>query len=303
MLEQLRLFCARLLRHTPFISIIPDESYIRLMYSLTTGKNLDLGNPQLFKEKIQWLKLYNRNPLFTQMVDKYSVKAYVAERIGKKYVIPNLGVWDKFSEIDFNTLPEKFVLKTTHGGGSCGVVVCSDRNKFDRKTAEKKIRKSLSQDIYWNFREWPYRDVPKRIIAEQYIESGNSDLTDYKVFCFNGEPKFIQVIQNRSIRETIDFFDTVWKHQEFVGLTPNVRNSEKSIPRPARLNEMLEIAATLSYGIPFLRVDLYVVNDNIYFGELTFFPASGLGTFTPDIWDLRLGQMLELPSLHSFGAQ
>lgn len=294
MLEQLRLFCARLLRHTPFIGIIPDDCYIRLLYGLTTGKKLNLSNPQLFKEKIQWLKLYNRNPLFTQMVDKYSVKAYVAERIGEKYIIPNLGVWESFNEIDFNTLPEKFVLKTTHGGGNCGVVVCSDRNKFDKRSAEKKLRKSLSQDIYRNFREWPYKDVPKRIIAERYIESDNSDLTDYKVFCFNGKPKFIQVIQNRSIHETIDFFDTDWKHQEFVGLTPNVKNSEKSIPRPARLDEMLGIATTLSYGIPFLRVDLYVVDDNIYFGELTFFPASGLGTFTPDIWDLRLGQMLNL---------
>lgn len=272
---------------------LPDKQFIQLKYRLEMGKSLNLKNPTTFQEKIQWLKLYDRKPEYTTMVDKYAVKDYVKALIGEKYIIPTLGIWDNFDDIDFDKLPDKFVLKTTHGGGSTGVVVCHDKASFNHTEAKHKLENSLSTDIYKHMREWPYRDVPRRIIAEKYLElPDKTDLTDYKVFCFNGKPQYIQVIQDRNINETIDFFDTNWNHQEFVGLNPKCKNAQVTPSRPEHLDEMLQVAERLAEGTKFVRVDLYSIVEKVYFGELTLYPASGFGKFSPEKWETALGKFI-----------
>lgn len=277
----------------------PDILYLRMRYYLENGKKLHLSNPVTFQEKIQWLKINRRKPEFTTMVDKYAAKDYVASKISSEYIIPTLGVWNSFDEIDFNILPDSFVLKTTHGGGNGGVVICRTKKTFNKDEARKKINASLQECIYDALREWPYKNVPRRIIAEELItDSVKNDLTDYKVFCFNGVPRYVQVIQDRNTNETIDFYDTEWNHQEFYGLNPvygtEIKPAVNAIPKPNNLDKMLDIAKTLSKGTEFLRVDLYNVNGKIYFGELTFFPASGFGTFTPAAWNIKLGNMIKI---------
>lgn len=274
----------------------PDKIYLQLRFRLEMGKKLDLNNPKSFTEKIQWLKLNNRKQEYITMVDKYSVKDYVGKLIGKDYIIPLIGVWDKVDEIKFDGLPSQFVLKTTHGGGGSGVIVCRDKSKLDITDVKRKLNNSLKFDIYKNYREWPYKNVPRKIIAEQLLEiPDKEDLTDYKFFCFNGEPKYIQVIQDRNTEETIDFFDTYWNHQPFVGLNPKCRNANTIPSKPKKLEEMIEVARKLSKDIPFVRVDVYNIDSKVYFGELTFYPASGFGKFTPEGWDLKLGNMIKLP--------
>lgn len=273
------------------------------------GKCLDLKNPKTYTEKLQWLKLYNRKPEYTTMVDKYEVKEYVAGIIGEEYIIPTLGVWDKPEQIEWDKLPDQFVLKTTHGGGGSGIVICRDKTTFDKKKAIDKLNQSLKSDIYHTLREWPYKNVRKRIIAEKYMEdfgiAGKEDLVDYKFFCFGGEPKYIQVIQDRRSNETIDFFDLEWNHQEFVGLNPTggpMFGSAAVMPaKPNNLDTMIRIARELAKDIDFARVDLYEINGREYFGEITFYPASGFGNFTPDNWNDKLGAMLNLPEINGGG--
>ncbi|MCM1022350.1 MAG: hypothetical protein NC343_08515 [Muribaculum sp.] len=283
--------------------IFPDKLYLSIIYRCKMGHWIDWKNPQTFTEKIQWLKLYNRRPEYTDMVDKYAVKKLVAEKIGEEYVIPTLGVWNSVNDIDLDSLPDKFVLKTTHGGGGGGVVICRDKASFNFDEAKIKLKQSLKADIYKSLREWPYKNVPRRIIAEQFIELPSiADLTDYKIYCFNGKPTYIQVIQNRNTNETIDFFDTDWNHQEFYGLNPVPKPAKGPVPKPAKgpvpkpanLSDMLFVAGKLAMDTQFVRVDLYQTDSGIYFGELTFFPASGIGTFTPEYWNGRLGDLLSL---------
>lgn len=283
--------------------IMPDKLYLKWLFRLKMGYRLNLDNPKTFSEKIQWLKLYNRKPEYTQMVDKFAVKEYVAKIIGEEYIIPTIGVWDKFEDIDFDALPNQFVLKTTHGGGGGGVVICKDKSKFDVQAAKIKLNKSLKQCIYKSLKEWPYKNVPKKIIAEKYItDQEYEDLIDYKFYCFNGEPRYCQVIRDRNTIETIDFYDMEWNHMPFVGLnpviknntTPIIKNGQTPVQKPIHLDEMIEISRNLSAKIPFLRVDLYVIQDRIYFGEMTFYPASGLGEFTPSKWNVELGTLLDL---------
>ena len=276
---------------------LSDKTYLKLLFPLATGYSLNIEQPSTFQEKLQWLKLYDRIPQHTNLVDKYKVKEIVSQKIGSQYIIPTLGVWKSFQEIDFDSLPEKFVLKTTHGGGSLGVVICKDKSTFNYSEAEKKLNKSLKQNIYKYMREWPYKNVPRRIIAEEYLDfPSKKDLTDYKIFCFNGTPKFIQVIQDRNSVESIDFFDTDWNHQPFVGLTPNCKNAPILSKKPKNLDIMLQIASKLAEDTAFVRVDLYNIEGKIYFGELTFYPASGFGKFTPHCWDKHLGDLLLLKS-------
>lgn len=273
----------------------PDKLYLQLQYFFEMGEILNLKNPQSLTEKLQWLKLYNRRPEYTTMVDKYAVKKYVSDIIGEKYIIPTLGKWNNVKDIDFDILPYQFVLKTTHGGGCGGVVICKDKATFDKDSAIKKLQTSLNRDIYWNYREWPYKNVPKRIIAEQYMEDDpNKDLSDYKFYCFNGEPKYCQVVRDRNTKETIDFFDMQWNHMSFVGLNPFVSNGEITIIKPSNFDSMIEICRKLSKNIPFVRIDLYVIKGAIYFGEITFFPRSGLGRFSPAIWNDKLGSLIKL---------
>ena len=283
----------------PFIK--DDATYLKICYRLRVHKKLNLNSPHTFGEKIQWLKLYNRKSEYTRMVDKYAVKEYVANLIGEEYVTPTIGVWEKPEDIEWNDLPEKFVLKTTHGGGCVGVVICRDKKTFDKKKAVKHLKESLKQDIYTQLREWGYKNVKKRIIAEPFLEDAGAadaqDLTDYKFFCFGGEPRYCQVIKDRHEKETIDFFDMEWQHQEFVGLNPVAGSAAVCPSRPSKFKEMQRIARTLSYGLPFSRIDMYEINDKVYFGEITLYPASGMGVFRPDKYNSILGNMIQLPNV------
>lgn len=276
-------------------SFIPDETYIKCLYRIIQGKKLNLKNPQLFTEKIQWLKLYGHKEEYTKLVDKHAVKSYVSQILGSQLIIPTIAIWENVNEIDFDTLPNSFVLKTTFGGGG-NVIVCKDKKEFNIEECKSRLCKAYKQNIYKQLREYPYKNVPHRIIAEEYINFGNNEeLVDYKFFCFGGEVKYCQVIQNRSSGETIDFYDTKWQHQEFIGLNPLVKHAPSQAPMPKNYNQMIDIATTLSKGMPFVRVDLYNVDGTIYFGEITFYPASGFGTFRPSDWDYKLGQMINLP--------
>lgn len=277
---------------------LPDKAYLKLWYYANTGKKLNLKNPQTFSEKLQWLKLYNRNPLYTIMVDKYAVKQYVADLIGDEYIIPTIGVWKRPEDIDFDALPNQFVLKCNHDSG--GLIICKDKSKLDKEAAIKKLEKSLKTDFFKMGREWPYKNVHRCIIAEKYIEptSNTQDLPDYKWFCFNGEPKFCQVIQNRNSNETIDIFDTDWNHQDFNGIAPNINNikNAKEMPgKPTNLETHLQISRLLSKDIPFSRIDLYEVGNRTYFGEITFYPYSGIGSFYPVEYNMLLGKMIMIP--------
>lgn len=275
-----------------------DEKYLKLLYYLKTGNKLDLHDPKRFNEKLQWLKLYNHVPSYTNLVDKYFVKNIVSEIIGKRYVIPTIGVWDSIEAIDWTVLPKQFVLKTTHGGGSVGVVVCKDKDSLNKSKAQRKLSVSMRVSGYEGLKEWPYKDVKRRIIAEQYIEdSENKQLIDFKFHCFNGIPKVVLVCKDRYMEHgaTKDFFDMEWNHLE-ISRELNA-NAKSLMPEPAEFKEMIRIAEVLSKNIPFVRIDLYLANHNIYFGEYTFFPASGFSNFYPDKWDFIFGEWLELPKL------
>ena len=271
-----------------------DEKYIKKIFKLRVGMELNLDNPRTFNEKIQWLKLYDRKPEYTQMVDKYAVKEYVANIIGEEYIIPTLGVWDNVEDIDFDKLPNQFVLKCTHDSG--GIVICSDKTKLNLKAAKAKLIRGLKKNFYVQSREWPYKNVKPRIIAEKFVEAvGHSDLPDYKFYCFNGEPIYCQVIRDRNTKETIDFYDMEWNHMPFVGLNPIAENGATPVVRPLKLDDMITVCQKLSKGIPFSRIDLYVVNEKVYFGEITFFPASGMGEFRPKEWNYTFGSWIKLP--------
>lgn len=269
-----------------------DEKFLKKLFKLRMNKDLNLDNPQTFNEKLQWLKLYNRKPEYTTMVDKYAVKEYVAGIIGEEYIIPTLGVWDSVDEIDFEKLPNQFVLKTTHGGGSTGVVICKDKASFDVGAAKKKLQRSLKQSIYTNLREWPYKNVKRRIIAEQYISDSNGETNDYKFFCFNGEVKVMLMATERRTAVKFDYFDKDFNHLPFEQGGPN---SDKKLERPQCMDEMIKLANILSENIPHVRVDLYDIDGKIYFGELTLFDSSGMAEFKPKEWDYTFGSWIKLP--------
>lgn len=271
-----------------------DKLYLEARYSLSFGRRLRLENPQTFSEKLQWLKLFDRKPEYIQMVDKYAAKEYVAKKVGQNYVVHNYGVWDKVEDIEWDKLPNQFVIKTTHDSG--GIVICRDKSLLDTKEAEKKLKKGMESDFYYEGREWPYKNVPHRIIAEEYLmpDPETNDLPDYKFFCFNGHPKYCQLISGRGKRLCSDFYDKEWKHQSFHE-PRNIPFADNSFKKPENYEKMWEIASILSEGIPFIRVDMYNVKGKIYCGELTFFPTSGYGGFNPEDWDYRFGEMLVLP--------
>lgn len=279
------------------LNFLSDEYYIKLLYKIKIGTKLDLNHPKTFSEKIQWLKLYDRDPLYHDLVDKYAVKKYVAEKIGKQYIIPTLGVWDNFDDIDFSTLPSQFVIKCTHDSG--GVVICKDKSTFNMNTAKRKINKSLNNSYYWHGREWPYLGLKPRILAEKYMENEDKSacLTDYKFYCFNGIPKYCQVISDRSKDEKIDFYDMNWTHLEFNGLAePDAPYgfSKKKIECPKTFQEMKQLTQLLAPKCPFSRIDLYEIHDRPFFGEITFYPASGFGIFQPEKWNYILGDLIQI---------
>jgi hypothetical protein len=274
--------------------IYSDEFYLKSFYRYNFRKKLNLKNPQTFNEKLQWLKLYDRKPEYTQMVDKYEAKKWIADKIGEEYIIPTLGVWDKFEDIDFDSLPNQFVLKTTHDSG--GVIICKSKEDFDKESAKKKLKKSLKRNYYWNGREWPYKNVKPRILAEEYmVDESGYELKDYKFFCFNGKMKVFFVAKDRQTKgeETkFDFFDENFEHLPFTNGHPN---SKPPYFKPENFEKMKELAEKLSQGIPHLRVDFYNINGRIYLGELTFSHWSGFVPFEPEEWDYTLGSWIELP--------
>ena len=277
-----------------FFGWLPDPIYLRLIYLFIIGKPLSLKNPRTFNEKIQWLKIHDRNPRHTDMVDKLAVKDIVTKIAGSEYVIPTMKVYNSVEEIDLNELPEAFVLKTTHGGGSGGVVVCKDKNKLDIQTAKAKLLKSLhSKDS--RYREWPYSNVPRKILVEKYMEDENGELRDYKFFCMNGEPKFLFMASGRMKEDalTFDFLDMDYK---WLPVRNGHPNSKTPPQKPQNFDKMIELARKLSQGEAFVRVDLYNIRGKIYFGEYTFFHFSGLTPFEPEEWDEKFGDMIELPN-------
>lgn len=278
-----------------FSGCFSDELYLKILFRLKMGYPLNLRSPRTFNEKLQWLKLYNRKPEYTQMVDKYAVKEYVAKLIGEEYIIPTLGVWDRVEDIDFDTLPNQFVLKTTHGGGGGGVVVCKDKSNFDFKAAKIKLQKSMNSDIYRNFREWPYKHVQKRIIAEKFmVDESGVELKDYKFFCFNGEVKCFKVDFDRFIAHRANYYDRNACLLPF-GEVDCCPDFSRQLALPDNLKEMCYLAEKIADGHPFIRVDLYNINRKIYFGEITFFPAAGLGRLEPEEWDYTTGGWIKLP--------
>lgn len=275
---------------------LSDKAYLSLQYRCFIGKSINWDNPTSFTEKLQWLKLYNRRPEHSTMVDKYEVKEYVAQTIGSEHIIPTYGVWDRFEDIDFDSLPNQFVLKCTHDSG--GLVICKDKQTLDKDAARRKIEKSLHRDYYLAGREWPYKNVPKRIIAEKFITPSQktltADLHDYKFFCFNGKVKFFKVDFGRFVEHHANYYSSEGKLLNFgeKGLDPD---PNYPIELPINLGEMISLAEKLSENEPFLRVDFYNVNGKIFFGELTFYPASGMGQFNPTEYDDWIGNLLSLP--------
>nr|WP_301183545.1 ATP-grasp fold amidoligase family protein [Limosilactobacillus fermentum] len=258
------------------------------------GKPLNLDNPQTFNEKLQWLKIHNRKPEYTTMVDKYAAKQYVADKIGSQYIIPTLGVWDHFDDIDFDALPDQFVLKCTHDSG--GLVICKDKSRLDKKAAKRKIEYYLRRKYYYVHREWPYKDVKPRIIAEKYMTNGSSEeLSDYKFYCFDGAVEFVMINSDRNSDKPTkaDYFDRDFNWLDF---TWGYQHAEIRPQKPKEFDEMLEIAEKLAKGLPHIRVDFYDCNGQIYFGELTFFDGSGFDKIEPLEWDYKIGKMLKLPT-------
>lgn len=276
-----------------FSKYIDDRTFIKLDYFTGMRKFPNLKNPKTFNDKLQWLKLNDIHPEYTALVDKYEVKRILGEVIGEEYIIPTLGVWDSFEEIDFDNLPYQFVLKTTHDSG--GVVVCADRAKFDIEKARRKLEKSLRHNFFYEHREYPYKDVKPRIIAEKYmVDESGTELKDYKFFCFDGKCKMLFIATDRSIGDVkFDFFDTEFNHLPFKQGHPW---STKEIKKPAGFDKMIELAEKLAKGYRHVRVDLYDINGKIYFGELTFFHFSGKTPFIPSEWDEKIGEWLTLPS-------
>lgn len=281
-----------LIKTIMFLSpVLSDKTYTKLLFRYRAGYVLNLNNPRSFNEKLQWLKLYYRKPIMTSLVDKYEVKRYVKEKTNEQYIIPTLGVWHHFDEIDFHKLPNKFVLKTTHDQG--GVVICEDKNTFDKDSANKILTKHLKRNFYKIYREWPYKNVLPRIIAEKYIDS-EEELVDYKFYCFDGVPKVLFVSSGRQGGSKVfDFYDIEGNYLDVC--RPNTINSKRENIIPENYPLMLEIAEKLSKGFPHLRVDLYNLNGRVYFGELTFFTGSGMKAFIPSKWDYIFGSYIKLP--------
>ena len=277
-----------LIRFSPIIS---DELFIRIQYRLLKGGRLNLSKPATMDEKLQWLKIHNRDPRLTQLVDKLAVKQYIAETIGEQYVCPVLKTWDSVGDISLDDLPDSFVLKTNHSGGNTGVVLCKDKSSFDLEAAKEKLESAMHTDIYRRYREWPYKNVPHRVFAEKYL---GDNLTDYKFYCFNGTADCVLTCVDRQLGDPkFYFFDRDWKLCRY-----NKRGKEApadfTLPRPGNIDELFDLAALLSKGFPFVRMDFFDVDGKIYFGEFTFYPASGYDPNRLPETDLMFGNKIDL---------
>ena len=274
--------------------ILSDKCYLKMAFKANLGKKLNLKQPKTFNEKLQWLKLYKRNQEYTTYVDKYKVREYIAEKLGEEYLIPLLGVWDNPDDIDFDALPDQFVLKCNHNSGT-GMCICTDKSKLNITKVKKELKKGLKENYYLRGREWPYKNVPRKIIAEKYmVDESGYELKDYKFFCFDGEVKALFIASDRGNpnEETkFDFYDEKFNHLPFVNGHPN---ANRTIKCPESFEEMKRLASVLSKGMPHARIDFYDINGKIYFGEITFFHWSGLVPFEPEEWDYTFGSWMDL---------
>lgn len=277
-----------LLSHTK--TLWPDKLYIKYLYYFNFGKPLDLKNPRSYNEKCQWLKLYNREPVYTTMVDKYLVKEYVKQRIGEEYVIPCYGMWEKANDIDYNKLPERFVLKCNHDSSS--VIVVREKGAVDKKAIAKKLNKCLRTTYYYGSREWPYKNVKPCIFAEMLLDEGTGkELHDYKFWCFNGHPKYMYITNKGKVVKE-NFYDMDFNP---VDINHGFYRTVPEYKKPGCFEEMKSLAENLSHGIPFVRVDFFFVNGNVYFSEFTFYDWGGTRPFIPEETDLFLGELIKLP--------
>ena len=276
-----------------FYKRLSDEKYLKKKFFLSMGYPLNLDNPQTFNEKIQWLKLYDRCPEYTMMVDKYAVREYIAKKIGKEYLIPLLGVWDSPDDIDFESLPNQFVLKCNHNSG-LGLCICKNKSELDIKKVKRGLKRGLGQDYYLHGREWPYKNVPRKIVCEKYMtdESG-VEPKDYKIFNFDGEPKIIEVDYDRFVEHKRNLYTIDWQYIEAEIQYP--ADPDYHIERPERLEKMLGLARILSEGFSHVRTDFYCIDDHIYFGELTFYHGSGFEKFRPEKFGKEMGKWIKLP--------
>lgn len=272
---------------------MPDEAYVKLQFRLAMGYPLDLKNPKTFNEKLQWLKLHDRNPLYTTLVDKYAVRQYIGETLGEEYLIPLVGgPWKNAEEIDFDALPEQFVLKCNHDSG--GVIVCKDKSMLDIDAARKKLNERLKKNYYYANREWPYKNVKPCILAEKYMADEKGELEDYKFFCFHGEPKLLYVCTERNTEKGLHttYFDLNW---EKLPIRRDFPISDEEIKKPACFDEMIEVAKKLAAVSPYVRIDLYDIQGKPRFGEFTLYPDSGMRFIDPPEWNERMGSWIVLP--------
>ena len=276
---------------------LPTKIYLKLLYVLRFGHRLNLNMPLTFNEKLQWLKIYDHNPEYTNDVDKYLVRDKIQDIFGEKYLVPLLGCYKTPEEIKYESLPDRFVLKCTHGT-HCSIA-CTDKTKFDIDAANQSLKKWMKHNYYYDAREWPYKNVRPRIICEEYICDNNNDLVDYKFLCFSGKVKYIMVHQdifNEKGLHTLDLYTPSWEKTDIQWGIPN---SSTTLPKPACLNECIHICEILSSGRPHVRVDLYIVDDKIYFGELTYYSAAGFKPFENYADDERLGSLIQLKGYKS----
>ncbi len=271
---------------------MPDAWYLKILYRWRMGEPLNLRHPKKYNEKLQWLKLYDRNPAYAGWVDKYEVRSYIAKKLGEEYLIPCYGVWDRFEDIDFDALPDAFVLKCTHDSGS--VILCRDKAAFDKAAAAAQIARAFKRNYYNAYREWPYKSLKPRIIAEKFmVDESGSDLKDYKVLCFSGRARMVELHQNRfqDKAHTQDFYDRDWNNLHIV--QAGFPGAKEPLARPAKLEELLRLSEILAEGIRHVRVDWYVADDRIYFGEITFYDGSGFEAFTEKD-EYYLGSLIKL---------
>ncbi len=277
-----------------YLNWVPDAIYLKILYRLSLGESCNLKKPVKYNEKLQWLKLHDRKPEYEKMVDKYEVRAYIADELDEEYLIPCYGVYDSFEQIDFSKLPEQFVLKCTHDSGS--VEICKDRAKFDFESAKDRLTIAMGKNYYSTYREWPYKNVKPRIIAEKFmVDETVDDLRDYKVMCFNGEAKLIEVHENRFSRErgyTQTFYDREWNKLDIAqkGFLPTDEQREK----PVKLEEMLALSEKIAKDMYHVRIDWYLIGDKLYFGEITFYDGSGFTEFADEKDDIFLGNLIQL---------
>lgn len=278
----------------PYINrFIPDKAFLKIKYRLVMGEKLDLKEPQTYNAKLQWLKLYNRSDDMTMMADKYAVRKYVADTIGEEYLIPLIGVWDSVDEIDFDSLPNQFAMKCNHTSGN-GVVICKDKSKLDIEKTKKELKKAMKMDYSLQNREWHYKNIKRKIIAEKYmVDESGTQLKDYKFFCFDGEVKAMFVATDRGVDTRFDFYDSDFNH---LNMLNGHENAVNPISKPCGFDKMKALAEKLSVGLPHARIDFYDINGKVYFGEVTFYHWSGFTPFEPKEWDYTFGSWITLPS-------